>query len=104
VSSILAVNPDNGSLKWYYQAVPGDSWDFDNVQQMILADLQINGRARKVLVQASKNGFVHVLDRSPGEFLSATPIAPVNWTSGPRRCRSSDDQQEGVLHDGRSRR
>jgi len=82
VSSILAVNPDNGSLKWYYQAVPGDSWDFDNVQQMILADLQINGRARKVLVQASKNGFVHVLDRITGEFLSATPIAPVNWTSG----------------------
>jgi quinohemoprotein ethanol dehydrogenase len=82
VSSILAVNPDTGSLKWYYQAVPGDSWDFDNVQQMMLADLPINGRTRKVLVQASKNGFVHVLDRITGEFLSATPIAPVNWTSG----------------------
>jgi quinohemoprotein ethanol dehydrogenase len=82
VSSILAVNPDTGSLKWYYQAVPGDSWDFDNVQQLILADLQIGGRARKVLIQASKNGFVHVLDRITGEFLSATPIAPVNWTSG----------------------
>src|ERR1051325_4120199 len=55
VSSILAVNPDTGSLKWYYQAVPGDSWDFDNVQQMILADLQIGGRPRKVLVQASRS-------------------------------------------------
>jgi len=82
VSSILAVNPDTSSLKWYYQAVPGDSWDFDNVQQMILADLPIGGRARKVLIQASKNGFVHVLDRITGEFLSATPIAPVNWASG----------------------
>jgi quinohemoprotein ethanol dehydrogenase len=82
VSSILAVNPDTGSLKWYYQAVPGDSWDFDNVQQLILADLPIGGRTRKVLIQASKNGFVHVLDRLTGEFLSATPIAPVNWASG----------------------
>src|SRR5262245_58210247 len=49
VCSILAVNPDTGNLAWYYQAVPGDSWDFDSVQQLLLADLQIDGRTRKVL-------------------------------------------------------
>jgi quinohemoprotein ethanol dehydrogenase len=82
VSSILAVNPDNGELKWHYQAVPGDSWDIDNVQQLILADLQIEGRLRKVVMQASKGGFFYVLDRMTGEFLSATPFAPLNWASG----------------------
>ena len=82
VSSILAVNPDNGELKWHYQAVPGDSWDVDNVQQLILADIEIDGRSRKVLMQASKGGFFYVLDRITGEFLSATPFAPLNWASG----------------------
>jgi quinohemoprotein ethanol dehydrogenase len=82
VSSILAVNPDNGELKWHYQAVPGDSWDIDNVQQLILADIEIGGRPRKVLMQASKGGFFYVLDRITGEFLSATPFAPLNWASG----------------------
>ena len=82
VSSILAVNPDNGDLKWHYQAVPGDSWDIDTVQQLLLADIGIGGRPRKVLMQASKGGFFYVLDRITGEFLSATPFAPLNWASG----------------------
>jgi quinohemoprotein ethanol dehydrogenase len=82
VSSILAVNPDTGRLKWYYQAVPGDSWDIDTVQQLILADITIAGRERKVLMQASKGGFFYVLDRITGEFISATPFAPLNWASG----------------------
>ena len=82
VSSILAVNPDNGELKWHYQAVPGDSWDIDTVQQLILADVEIDGRPRKVLMQASKGGFFYVLDRITGEFLSATAFAPLNWASG----------------------
>jgi quinohemoprotein ethanol dehydrogenase len=82
VSSILAVNPDNGELKWHYQAVPGDSWDIDTVQQLILADIDIDGRARKVLMQASKGGFFYVLDRITGEFISATPFAPLNWARG----------------------
>jgi quinohemoprotein ethanol dehydrogenase len=82
VSSILAINPDDGRLKWHYQAVPGDSWDLDTVQQLILADVQIGGRERKVLMQASKGGFFYVLDRLTGEFISATPFAPLNWASG----------------------
>ncbi len=82
VCSILAVKPDTGELKWYYQMVPGDSWDFDSVQQMLLADLTINGRQRKVIMQANKNGFYYVLDRVTGAFISAQPFAQVNWAKG----------------------
>jgi quinohemoprotein ethanol dehydrogenase len=82
ICSILAVNPDNGNLVWHYQAVPGDSWDFDSVQQLILADIEMNGRTRKVLMQANKGGFFYVLDRITGEFISATPFSPVNWARG----------------------
>src|SRR5437588_4217343 len=80
--SILAVKPDTGELKWYYQPVPGDSWDFDSVQQLLLADLTINGRQRKVLMQANKNGFYYVLDRISGAFISAQPFAQMTWAKG----------------------
>jgi quinohemoprotein ethanol dehydrogenase len=69
-------------LKWHYQAVPNDNWDYDNVQQMILADLTINGRPRKVLMQAAKNGIFYVLDRITGEFISGQAYTQVNWTRG----------------------
>ena len=82
VCSILAVKVSTGELKWYYQTTPGDEWDFDNVQHLMLADLNIGGRQRKVIMQAAKNGFYFVLDRITGEFISAEPFARVNWTSG----------------------
>ena len=82
VASILAINPDNAQLKWHYQAVPGDSWDFDQVGQLTLAEIKINGKDRKVIMQAGKNGFFYVLDRLNGEFISAEPFAQVNWASG----------------------
>jgi quinohemoprotein ethanol dehydrogenase len=81
-ASILAVRPDTGDLKWYYQMVPGDSWDFDSVQQLLLADLTINGRQRKVIMQANKNGFYYVIDRITGAFISAEPFAQVTWAKG----------------------
>jgi quinohemoprotein ethanol dehydrogenase len=82
VASILAVNADTGDLKWYYQNTPGDSWDFDSVQGFILADMTINGRTRKVIMQANKNGFYYVLDRVTGSFISAQPFATVTWAKG----------------------
>jgi len=82
VASILALDVDTGDLKWYYQMVPGDQWDYDSVQQMTLADLRINGRTRKVLMQANKNGFFYVLDRLTGEFISAQPFSRVTWAKG----------------------
>jgi PQQ-dependent dehydrogenase (methanol/ethanol family) len=82
VASIVAVNVDTGVLKWHYQMVPGDEWDYDSVQQMILADLNINGKVRKVIMQANKNGFFYVLDRLTGEFISAQPFSRVTWAKG----------------------
>ena len=77
--SILAVDLNTGQLKWHYQAVPNDNWDFDNVQQLMLLDLNINGRMRKVITQAAKNGFFYVLDRVTGEFISGEPFVKVSW-------------------------
>ncbi|MBV8841330.1 MAG: PQQ-dependent dehydrogenase, methanol/ethanol family [Bryobacterales bacterium] len=82
VCSILAVKPDTGELKWYFQPVPGDSWDFDSVQQLMLADVTVKGRQRKVLMQANKDGFYYVLDRVTGQFISGQPFAKVTWAKG----------------------
>jgi quinohemoprotein ethanol dehydrogenase len=82
VASIVAVHASTGELKWHYQMVPGDQWDYDSVQQMILADLNINGKTRKVIMQANKNGFFYVLDRITGEFISAQPFSRVTWAKG----------------------
>jgi PQQ-dependent dehydrogenase (methanol/ethanol family) len=82
VASVVALDVDTGELKWHYQMVPGDQWDYDSVQQMTLADLRINGRTRKVLMQANKNGFFYVLDRVTGEFISAQPFSRVTWAKG----------------------
>ncbi len=80
--SILAINVNNGKLKWYFQNVPGDSWDYDTVAQLMLADLNIKGKARKVIMQANKNGFYYVMDRATGEFISGKPFAKVTWAEG----------------------
>lgn len=82
LASILAINPDTGRMKWYYQTTPGDTWDFNSTQSLILADLPIAGRTRKVIMQAPKNGFFFVLDRVTGEFISAEMYTPVNWATG----------------------
>ncbi|MEO6338928.1 MAG: PQQ-dependent dehydrogenase, methanol/ethanol family [Caulobacteraceae bacterium] len=82
VTSIVAVKADTGEYVWHYQLNPGDEWDFSAVQQIILADLTIEGRPRKVLMQAPKNGFFYVIDRTNGKLISAKPYAPVNWATG----------------------
>lgn len=79
--SILAINPDDGRLKWHYQTTPGEIWDYTATQHMILADLEIEGEQRKILMQAPKNGFFYVLDRATGELLSAEKYVRVNWAS-----------------------
>jgi quinohemoprotein ethanol dehydrogenase len=79
---ILAVRGATGQLVWYYQTVPGDDWDYDNIADLMLADLKINGTTRKVIMQAPKDGFFYVLDRRTGELLSADPWVTVTWASG----------------------
>jgi len=79
IDSILALDVDNGQLKWYYQCTPGDEWDYDAIQHLMLADIPIKGRTRKVIMQVNKNGYFYVIDRISGEFISAEPVAPVSW-------------------------
>ncbi len=80
--SIVALDANTGKLKWHYQTVPNDNWDLDSVGQLMLADLRIKGRTRKVIMQAPKSGVFYVLDRVTGEFISAAPFVQVNWTKG----------------------
>lgn len=81
-ASILAVHVKTGAYAWHYQTVPGDHWDYDAAQNIVLATLDIGGKPRDVLMQASKNGFFYVLDRRTGELLSGKNFVPVNWTTG----------------------
>ena len=81
LSSIVALDADTGRMKWYYQTTPGDNWDYTAVQDMALAELEIDGELRKVLLQAPKNGFFYVLDRRDGELLRAHPYSTVNWAT-----------------------
>lgn len=81
LASIVAVNADTGKYVWHYQTVPGDTWDFTAVQHMVLADLDIDGRVRKIIMQAPKNGFFYVIDRATGELISAEKIMPINWAT-----------------------
>jgi quinohemoprotein ethanol dehydrogenase len=81
IASILAINPDTGRLVWHYQEVPGDQWDFDTLQPIVLASLKIGGKTRKILMQASKDGFFYIIDRKTGEVLSAEKFVPVTWAS-----------------------
>ena len=81
LSSILALEPDTGRLKWHYQTTPADNWDYTATQHIILADLEIGGKPRKVLMQAPKNGFFYVIDRVTGELLSADKYIPATWAS-----------------------
>ncbi|MBW2414082.1 MAG: PQQ-dependent dehydrogenase, methanol/ethanol family, partial [Deltaproteobacteria bacterium] len=81
LSSILALDPDTGELVWHYQTTPGDNWDFTATQHMVLAELEIDGQPRRVIMQAPKNGFFYVLDRETGEFISAEKYVTVTWAS-----------------------
>lgn len=79
LSSILALDPSNGRLKWHYQVTPGDTWDYTATQDLMLADLEVDGMVRKVIMQAPKNGFFYVLDRTDGKLLRANPYVAVTW-------------------------
>jgi alcohol dehydrogenase (cytochrome c)/quinohemoprotein ethanol dehydrogenase len=82
VSSIVALRPKTGEYVWHFQTTPGDSWDYTATQHMVLADLKIDGAVRKVIMQAPKNGYFYVLDRTNGKFISGKPYTEVNWSKG----------------------
>ena len=80
--SIVAIRPDTGEYVWHYQTTPADNWDYASTQPIVLADVKLDGRVRKVLMQAPKNGFFYVIDRTNGAFISAQPFTKVTWASG----------------------
>ena len=80
--SVVALNPDTGRLAWHYQFTPHDEFDYDSTQVPVLADLAWQGRTRKVMLWANRNGFWYVLDRSNGQFLQGKPFVRVNWAEG----------------------
>lgn len=82
LSSIVALKPDTGEYVWHYQGTPGDNWDFTHTQHIIVTTLKIDGKDRKVVMQAPKNGFFYVLDAATGEFISAENFVPVSWATG----------------------
>jgi quinohemoprotein ethanol dehydrogenase len=82
LASLVALNADTGKYVWHYQETPGDNWDYTSTQPMILADINIDGKPRKVILHAPKNGFFFVIDRTNGKFISAKNFVDVNWATG----------------------
>jgi quinohemoprotein ethanol dehydrogenase len=82
LASLVALNADTGKYIWHYQETPGDNWDYTSTQPMILADINIDGAPRKVILHAPKNGFFFVIDRTDGKFISAKNFVDVNWATG----------------------
>ena len=80
--SIVALKPDTGEYVWHYQEVPSDDWDYDSAEQIMLADLPIEGKIRKVILHAPKDGFFYVIDRETGALISAKPFTSVTWATG----------------------
>jgi alcohol dehydrogenase (cytochrome c) len=80
--SVVALDPDTGTLKWHYQFSPHNEFDWDSTQVPVLADLEWQGKRRKTMLWANRNGFSYVLDRASGEFLKAQPFVKVNWADG----------------------
>jgi quinohemoprotein ethanol dehydrogenase len=103
LASILAIKPSTGDLVWHYQTTPGDNWDYTATQHIMLADLEIGGKVRQVLMQAPKNGFFYVIDRRTGKLISARPYVPLNWASDvdirsgrPREIEGADYRRRGL--------
>jgi quinohemoprotein ethanol dehydrogenase len=79
IASVVAVDADTGKYVWHYQTAPGDSWDYDSATDMTLVTLTLEGKPRKVLLHAAKNGFFYVIDRENGKLISADKLGTVTW-------------------------
>src|SRR5438046_6591361 len=99
--SVVALDADTGRLKWHFQFTPHDEMDYDSTQVPVLADLEWQGRMRKVMLWANRNGFLYVLDRTTGQFLLGKPFVKVTWASGladkGRPIRVQSPTEEGAV-------
>ena len=99
LSSIVAVRPRTGEYVWHYQTTPGDAWDYTATQPIMLAELNIDGQRRKVLMQAPKNGFFYVLDRATGQLISAEKYTAVSWASHVDKATGRPQVAEGARYE-----
>ena len=81
-ASVIAMNPDTGNIVWHYQFTPHDAWDYDGVNELVFADLPVDGKKVPVVMQANRNGFFYVIDRANGKLVSAKNFVPTNWATG----------------------
>jgi alcohol dehydrogenase (cytochrome c) len=81
-STTLAIDADTGRIVWHYQSTPHDAWDYDGVNELVLADVSLDGQTTPVAFKADRNGFFYVIDRRSGKLLSAKPFVPINWATG----------------------
>ncbi len=101
-NSVVALHPKTGKMEWHFQFTPHDTHDWDAQEPLLLIDEEFQGRPRKLLVQANRNGFLYVLDRTNGEFLLGEPFAKQNWAKGidkngrPLVLPNTDPTKEGV--------
>jgi len=79
--SIVALDPDTGEYKWHYQTTPGETWDYNSTMDIVLADIEMDGKPVKAILHAPKNGFFYVIDREDGKLLSAEPFVETTWAS-----------------------
>lgn len=79
ICSVLAMRPKTGEIVWHYQFSPNDPYDYDGVNELVQATLKVNGAPKKVIMQANRNGFFYVIDRTDGKLLAANPFVKVNW-------------------------
>ncbi len=100
--SVLALEPKTGKMKWHYQFSPNNPFDYDAVAEMVLAELNVEGKPTKVLMDANRNGFFYVLDRTNGKLLAANPYVKVNWATEHRPEDRPPDRDR--RHQGRPRR
>ncbi len=100
--SVVALNPDTGKLVWYFQFTPHDEWDWDSVQIPVLVDREWEGKPRKLMLWANRNGFFYVLDRATGEYLLGRNFVKVTWAKGldengrPIKIPEASPTREGV--------
>jgi alcohol dehydrogenase (cytochrome c) len=81
-SSVVALEPETGRLRWHYQYTPHDVWDYDGVTENVPVDISYQGQPRKVIIHADRNGYFYAIDRTNGRFLFAKPIVQTSWASG----------------------
>jgi PQQ-dependent dehydrogenase (methanol/ethanol family) len=104
-ASTLALDPSTGKIKWHIQTTPADAWDYDGVNEAVLADLQINGSTVPALLKADRNGFFFVANRESGKVLSAEKFVPTTWAHkwdiNTMRAVEDPDRRPGPGHPGK---